>query len=158
MLLKIKSLNVKQCFAAFALAAAIFSSTAVSAQTEEFRKPYLGEAKILPNASLAYVGVESYPVFKGNMRPWLKENVQTTTTRGKEGRAVIAFVINADGKLTSPYILRSSGNSILDKEALRLISILPNEWKPGTLNGRAVPVYSTLNFEFTKDGIDGGGC
>lgn len=128
-----------------------------TSNTEVFRKPMLGEVKILPDATIAYTGVERYPIFKGNMNPWLAEHQQLDKINGHEGRTVIAFVVNATGKVVSPYVLKSSGDAVLDNEAMRLVSNLP-EWDPATLNSKPVPSYNTLTISFNKDGIRGGGC
>ncbi len=69
---------------------------------------------------------------------------------GIEGRTILQFTISAEGKLTNPTVLRSSGNSSLDQEALRVVRESP-AWTPGTEDGKAksitlaFPVIFSLN-------------
>lgn len=58
-----------------------------------------------------------------------------------EGQVVVQFIINTDGTLSDIKVVNSV-NFDLDKEATRIISILPN-FIPGTING--VPVRVRLN-------------
>ncbi|WP_010662770.1 M56 family metallopeptidase [Marinilabilia salmonicolor] len=69
-----------------------------------------------------------------------------------EGRVYIKFIIDEKGKVTEPEIVRSSGHPILDEEALRVISVLP-DWTPGSLNGEAVNVNYTvpINFQLSSE-------
>lgn len=52
--------------------------------------------------------------------------------KGMQGRVVVQVVVNEDGSVTQPQILKSISPS-LDKEALRIVSIMP-KWKPGIWN------------------------
>ena len=59
-----------------------------------------------------------------------------------QGKVVIQVVIDESGSITQPKILKSISPS-LDKEALRIVSIMP-KWKTGKLNG--VPVKVKMAF------------
>ena len=59
-----------------------------------------------------------------------------------QGKVVIQVVIDESGSITQPKILKSISPS-LDKEALRIVSIMP-KWKAGKLNG--VPVKVKMAF------------
>ena len=54
----------------------------------------------------------------------------------------IFFLIDENGSVAQPKILKSISPS-LDKEALRIVSIMP-KWKAGKLNG--VPVKVKMSF------------
>ena len=76
---------------------------------------------------------------------------------GIEGMTVLQFTINIDGKLTNPTVLKSSGNILLDEEALRVVKESP-DWIPGTQDGKAKSITLTFPVIFklgkkTKSGI-----
>ena len=55
-----------------------------------------------------------------------------------EGTAVVKFTIGKDGAVRGAHIVKSSGNALLDAEAVRTISKAPN-WAPGyDSEGKAV--------------------
>lgn len=53
-----------------------------------------------------------------------------------QGRVIISFVVERDGRITEPKVVKSVYQS-LDEEALRVVSSMP-KWAPGKLNGEAV--------------------
>ncbi len=67
-----------------------------------------------------------------------------------EGLVTVTFVITPEGKADNITIRNSLGEAF-DREATTLISNMP-QWKPATLNGKAVPskVSLPLNFELKK--------
>lgn len=71
-----------------------------------------------------------------------------TTARSNqvEGKVHLRFVVEADGKITNVKVVRGLGFGC-DEEALRILNKMPI-WEPGILNGKAVPVYSSLAVEF----------
>ena len=64
-----------------------------------------------------------------------------------EGRAIIKFVVNADGSVSNISVAKSTGNESLDKEAMRVVSTMP-KWKPGTQDGKNVNVRFCLPIMF----------
>ena len=91
---------------------------------------------------------EEMPEFPGGMQEcmkWLGKNIKYPTTaqeKGIQGRVIVQFVVERDGSITEPKVVRGVDPD-LDKEALRVISIMPN-WKPGMQKGKAVRVKYTL--------------
>ena len=91
---------------------------------------------------------EEMPEFPGGMREcmnWLSKNVNypaTAQEKGIQGRVIIQFVVERDGSITEPKVVRGVDPD-LDKEALRVVSAMPN-WKPGKHKGEAVRVKYTL--------------
>ena len=67
--------------------------------------------------------------------------------KGIQGRAICQFVINKDGRVVDVQVVRSTGNSSLDNEAIRLISSMP-KWKPGMQRGKPVRVKYTVPVNF----------
>ena len=61
-----------------------------------------------------------------------------------QGRVVVSFIVNKDGSIADVK-LEKSVNALLDREALRVIRMMPR-WKPGVHNNQpcrtmvAVPV------------------
>jgi TonB family protein len=64
-----------------------------------------------------------------------------------QGIVVLQAIIRRNGTVDQPRIIRSLGYG-LDQEAIRVVV---NEWrfKPGSLNGRPVDVYATIEITFT---------
>lgn len=96
--------------------------------------------------------VETAPEFKGGMEAWndwIKSNIQYPQTAkeiGVEGTVYVVFVINKDGKVDQPEILRGIGAGC-DEEVLRLISESP-DWIPGQQSGQKVNVRMRLPVRF----------
>ena len=65
---------------------------------------------------------------------------------GIQGRVVVSFVINKDGS-TSDYQIAKSVDPYLDKEALRVLSLMP-KWKPGKQRGVPVRVKYIVPVSF----------
>lgn len=96
--------------------------------------------------------VDEMPEFPGGMKALLNfidNNVQypvEARKKGIQGRVLVQFIVDEDGYIIEPYTARSIEPS-LDKEALRVIKILP-QWKSGTLKGKAVKVKYTVPVAF----------
>ena len=67
---------------------------------------------------------------------------------GIQGRVTCAFVVNPEGKVCHPKILRGVEES-LNQEALRIVSEMP-DWTPGKINQQAVPVRVVCYIPFRK--------
>ncbi|GIV39718.1 MAG: hypothetical protein KatS3mg033_1518 [Thermonema sp.] len=63
------------------------------------------------------------------------------------GRVVVKFIVDENGKLTNPQIVRGLCESC-DAEALRLIREAP-AWKPGKKDGKPVKVEVTRPITFS---------
>ncbi len=66
---------------------------------------------------------------------------------GVEGLVVLSFVVDANGSLSNPKVVKSLSNST-DAEAIRVIKMMDGKWQPGMQNGKAVPVIYTLPIRF----------
>ena len=60
-----------------------------------------------------------------------------------EGTAYISFVVDKNGELTNVEVLKSSGDVLLDAEALRVVRTSP-KWTPGMMKGKPVKVTYVL--------------
>lgn len=96
--------------------------------------------------------VEEMPEFPGGMAECLKflaKNIKYPTIaqeNGVQGRVIVQFVVNQDGSIVDPLVVRSV-DPYLDKEALRVIKMMP-KWKPGKQRGKAVRVKYTVPVTF----------
>src|SRR5690606_18408431 len=72
---------------------------------------------------------------------WEKENKI-------EGTVYVSFVINKEGKIENPRILRSVKDSKnFDNEVLKIINEMP-DWIPGEQDGKKVKVQYNLPIRF----------
>ena len=96
--------------------------------------------------------VEAMPEFPGGtaeLMKWLQKNIKypsISQENGVQGRVIVQFVVNRDGSIVDPVVLRSV-DPYLDKEALRVVSAMP-KWKPGEQRGKKVRVRFTLPVTF----------
>ncbi|TVR81237.1 MAG: energy transducer TonB [Saprospirales bacterium] len=70
---------------------------------------------------------------------------------GIEGTVVISFVVDSDGVIQDPRIVRDIGGGC-GQEALRVVNLMnnmPERWTPGRQRGRAVSVQFNLPVRFT---------
>lgn len=65
---------------------------------------------------------------------------------GVEGMVVVKFVVEKDGSITLPEVIRDIGAGC-GQEALRVVSMMP-KWEPGKQRGRAVRVQFNLPVKF----------
>lgn len=114
-----------------------------------------GHIPVLENPSdenIVYHVVDNMPEFPGGMKAlmsFIDNNIQypaEARKKGMQGRVVIQFIVDENGYIIEPNIVRSVEPS-LDEEALRIIKTLP-KWKPGTLQGKAVKVKYTVPVAF----------
>ena len=91
--------------------------------------------------------VEEMPEFPGGQKEcmkFLRDNIkypQISQENGVQGRVIVQFVVNADGSIVDPVVVRGV-DPYLDKEALRVVKLMP-KWKPGKQRGKAVRVRFT---------------
>lgn len=96
--------------------------------------------------------VEQNPAFPGGdkaLMDYLYKNLKypaVAQDNGIQGRVLIQFVVNKDGSIVDPKVLRSVDPS-LDKEAMRVVTSMP-KWTPGRQRGKPVRVRFTLPVTF----------
>jgi TonB family protein len=66
---------------------------------------------------------------------------------GIEGKVILKFEIQEDGSVKDSVEVIRGVHSMLDKEAVRVIEILP-DWKPATIRGRASGCLMVLPIKF----------
>lgn len=67
---------------------------------------------------------------------------------GIEGRVLVRFVVNEDGSVSSPSLLKNDSPGF-GREALRVVKQLP-KFKPGLQRGKPVKVYFVLPFQWRQ--------
>lgn len=86
--------------------------------------------------------LEQLPEFPGGeeaMMAFLKTHLQypkRALEAGENGKVVLEFVVDKEGKISEIDFLRKAGFGF-DDEAKRVMGLMP-EWKPGKINGQAV--------------------
>jgi protein TonB len=92
------------------------------------------------------------PVFPGGqqaMYDWISKNLvypQEAIEDGMEGKVYVSFIIDMDGSISSPHIMRGIGK-VCDIEAIRLVKSMP-KWIPGKMNGKVVKVKQIVVVNF----------
>ena len=90
----------------------------------------------------------SFPGGHNALREFIDNNLhypETLAEAGVQGRVIVRFVIEKDGTVTNPKVVKSI-DPVLDQEALRIVSIMP-KWSPAKMYGNVirstytVPVY-----------------
>ena len=62
-------------------------------------------------------------------------------------KLIVSFVVTKEGRVRSPEIVRSAGNTIADSAVVNVIRILP-DFIPGKHRGRYVNSYSAIPISF----------
>ena len=95
---------------------------------------------------------EQMPSFPGGSNAllnYLSNNIHypvVAEENGIQGKVIVTFVVERDGTITNVKIAKSVDPS-LDKEAIRLIEIMPR-WNAGTQDGKPVRVKYTVPVQF----------
>lgn len=99
---------------------------------------------------------EVEPVFPGGMEAMKKfivdnlEYPQIAVEMNDQGRVFVQFIVERDGSLKKIEVIRGVSDA-LDKEALRVMRLMP-KWKPGeTSEGKIVRVRMRLPIQFKLD-------
>jgi bla regulator protein blaR1 len=100
-----------------------------------------------------YLSVDQMPAFPGGdqaLLDYIGSNTiypENAKIRGVQGRIVLKFCIEADGKVNRVSVIKSIDPD-LDSEAIRVVNSLP-PFIPGKLAGRAVPVWFMVPITFS---------
>ena len=106
----------------------------------------------LTGVSRVHTVVDKKPQFPGGnsaLKEFIAKNMQYPSEarqKKEEGRVFVDFIVDKSGKITEISVIRGVSAS-LDKEAARLVQIMPN-WTPGELRGKIVDTKYTLPIDF----------
>lgn len=99
-----------------------------------------------------YVAVEKQAEFPGGIQAlmhWLSMNVRYPEDAMKndaQGRVIVKFVVNPDGSISDPTVLKSVEPS-LDQEAVRVVMAMP-KWEAAENQGQKVASYFNIPISF----------
>lgn len=97
--------------------------------------------------------VENDPEFPGGMEAlykYLAQNIkypQLARDNGITGKVYVTFVVEKDGSIANPKVLRDIGGGC-GQEAIRVVKSMP-KWTPGKQRGKAVRVQFNLPVNFS---------
>ncbi|MEZ5047120.1 MAG: energy transducer TonB [Chitinophagaceae bacterium] len=112
----------------------------------EIKDEKVNDANIIPDV------VSKMPEFPGGeneLMHYLSSNIKypkQALEENKEGKIVVGFVVNKEGKIDNISIVQGVGYGF-NEEAIRVIRNMPT-WTPGEQNGEKVSVYYTLPIYF----------
>ena len=106
------------------------------------------------NQEPAFIVVEENATFQGGdlntFRNWVQEKLvypEKSAEDGSQGRVFIQFAVNSKGDICDIKVLRSTGDPLLDEEAIRVIKTSP-QWKPARQGGANVKQQFTMPVTF----------
>lgn len=111
-----------------------------------FEKPQVtGTPKM--DANGIYVLAEEMPTLQGGLLELQRQMQYPAVAKaaGIEGRVIVQFVIDENGRVTNPEIVRGVGHG-LDEEALRIVQ--QARFTPGKVDNQPVPVKMSLPLTF----------
>lgn len=100
-----------------------------------------------------YQFCEEMPEFLGGVKglmSYLKKNTQypvEARKTGKECRVIVRFIVEKDGSITNPEVIKKGADPQFEAEALRVVGSMP-KWKPGKQGGEAVRCSFTIPVTF----------
>jgi TonB family protein len=127
------------------------TATATSLSTQQDTLP--------PEETPGFMPVDKTPEFPGGNDALIKflgkelKYPKEARDQGISGVVVSRFVVEKDGSISNPVIIRDIGGGC-GEEVLRVISTMP-KWKPGEQRGQPVRVQFNLpvSFRFTDDEV-----
>jgi hypothetical protein len=75
----------------------------------------------------------------------LREGIKSDSTA-----ATVSFTIDEKGSVIAPKIESTTGNKLLENEALRIVALLDNQWIPAVKEGRTVSSIYKIHFFFVR--------
>lgn len=109
------------------------------------------------NTEHVYQEVELKPEFPGGMKElmgYLSKNIKypkESYQKNSQGKVFVRFVVKKDGSIDDIEIQRTSGDDLLDAEAMRVVKAMP-AWVPGKQDGKNVNVQFILPVVFRLQG------
>lgn len=114
--------------------------------------PVVAELPVEKERGEVYVAVEKQAEFPGGIQAlmhWLSMNIRypESAQQGNiQGRVIVKFVVNADGSISDPTVLKGVETS-LDNEAVRVVRAMP-KWLPAENQGQKVASYFNIPISF----------
>jgi protein TonB len=112
-----------------------------------------GYSQTVENNDTDFTFAEVQAEFKGGenaLREFLQNEIRypfEAQKKGIQGRVTCGFIVLKDGSISDITVIKSSGNTLLDNEALRVVKKMP-KWKPAIQDGKPVNCRFTLPVVF----------
>ncbi len=104
---------------------------------------------VLAAEERVYDVVDRMPEFPGGAKALMDFIKQHQKGTGEVGRVIVTIIVEKDGRVTSPKVIRSVSPG-LDADALRVISEMPH-WLPGHMGVQRVRVKYTLPVTYRNE-------
>ncbi len=124
-------------------------------QTPTIGINYRDHADSLPKGEIPVHIAEVMPEFPGGAEAlvkFVKDQIKYPEWEQKEniqGLVIVTFVVDKDGKIRDPRILKTvQGSKNFNAEVIRIMTSMPN-WKPGENHGKKVAVQYNLPVKFS---------
>lgn len=132
----------------------IYTKEYAKAHPEVARKnqEFENNTNTLPNGEEVYVAVEemtNYPGGQEALLEYLNNNIKLPDTDFDSVRVIVKFVVNKDGSISNPKILKPGPDKAFNDEAIRLVMGMP-KWIPAKNNGKPVNSYFNIPITFKK--------
>lgn len=127
----------------------IISSTETTSEEESIVIMNGDTIKIKLDSPVTFIGAY---VMKNHYFSQNLHYPQSAIDKGLNGKVIVTFYIDENGNATGHFIKDKIGNGF-DEAAIAAVKQIPNDWIPGTLNGKAVTVQINMpvNFKVTFD-------
>lgn len=105
------------------------------------------------DASGVYSKVDVYPTFPGGdnaLQNYFDKNLsypEEATNEGVDGTVYLSFIVDENGRVSSPQVVGKKLGYGLETEAIRVVNKMPS-WTPGKLKGKNVKARYTLPVKF----------
>jgi periplasmic protein TonB len=104
------------------------------------KQGYYNSTEVLPTYPGGQKALENF--FNNNL-----EYPQMATDNGTEGTVNISFLVDENGKISSPEVVSKKVGDGVEDEALRVFNRMP-PWAPGQIKGKNVKTRFTLPVKF----------
>ena len=130
--------------------------TLYAGQTKEMKDGRLICKADGPEHNLSfYDRLDSKPAFKGKegeaavqaFREWVQSQASKADATGASGKVSVGFAVGRNGKVQEVQVLKGSGNSALDAQAVRIVQSSP-KWKPAKADGAPLRLQFSIDVEF----------
>ena len=134
------------------LAAILIINFGCNNSNDESKKQNDSATQKNEKADTVVVKMPEFPGGQEALYSWLSKNIKYPEAAKKskiEGKVLVNFTVLKDGKINKVSISKKI-NDLLDAEALRVVSSMPN-WTPGETKSAAVDVEMSLPINFKLD-------
>ena len=156
--LKNRPRKLMSCLRVMVIALLMTPAISVYAQTNDTiskQAPQKNEEEFYAPFSSSWEKQPEYPGGFEALKEFIESEMQypqIAKENGIQGRVITSFVIEKEGTLSDPDVVRGV-DPLLDQEALRILNAMTAKWSPGEQTGRIVRVRFTLPivFKLPKD-------